>query len=431
VAADTRACRRLAALALALAAFAGCASTAERAAERLFEREQTLVYDRASNLLPPEGLRVTSNEDRQIALAWDPVLVGDVQGYVILRASGTGSGTGNGDFERVGLTHSRFGTVFTDRGASPGALGDGQTYAYRVHPYDRLGRVSRSHAALSATTQPRPDVPQGLQVYSNLPRSAVLSWRPSEARSVAGYAIYRCPTMAGPWERVAFVEGRLTTVHEDAIPGDLRVMYYRISAVNQFGGESEQTEVPIRAVTKAEPLPPIELAANARSLGEVELNWAPNVEPDLSGYEVWRAVQDGEELGEEARIADVAAGTTAFADAGVGCGERARYRLRAIDTDGLVSSYSEPLEVTGQDAGVSLARRGDAVVLAWDPKLVADLTAVSVLEVRGGLPDRELATASNGGELALPALDSGTRLAVRFQRAGGATETAPCLLAVP
>ena len=57
-------------------------------------------------------------------------------------------------------------------------------------------------------------------------------------------------------------------------------MYYRISALNRLGGESEQTERPIRAVTKAEPLPPIELDADAKSLGQVELHWAPNVEPD-------------------------------------------------------------------------------------------------------------------------------------------------------
>jgi fibronectin type 3 domain-containing protein len=426
VARDTRPCWRggLAALALC-AALAGCA-TSEHVAESLFERDQTLIYDKASNLLPPEGLRVTSNEDRQISLAWDPVLVGDVQGYVILRAAGTGSET----FERVGIARSRFGTVFTDGGASPGALGDGQTYTYRVHPYDRLGRVSRTHAALSATTQPKPEIPQGLQVYSNLPRRAVLSWRPSESRSVAGYAVYRCPTMAGPWERVGFVEGRLTTVYEDAVPGDLRVMYYRISALNRFGGESEQTEQPIRAVTKAEPLPPIELGADAKSLGQVELHWAANVEPDLSSYEVWRAVVEDDATGEEVRIAEVASGTTQFADAGVGCGGRARYRLRATDADGLVSDFSEPLEVEGQDAGVALSRRGDAVVLAWDPSRVSDLEQVRVLEVRGGFPDRELATTANGGEIALPPLESGTRLAILFERSG-AGESAPCQVSVP
>ena len=421
---------RALAVALVAASVLACASTAEKITERLFARDQPLVFDRGSHLLPPEGLRVTSTYDRQIALAWDPVLVGDVAGYAILRAKGKSEEP----YARVGITKSRFGTVFSDAGSSAGALGDGQTYMYRVHPYDKQGRISRSHAALTATTDARPGVPEGLQVYSNLPRSAVLSWKPSEGRTVSGYAIYRCPTMAGPWERVVFVEGRLNTVHEDTVPGDLRVMYYKIAAVNRFGGESEQTEQPIRAVTKAEPLPPIGLEALASSLGRVDLRWAPNVEPDLASYEVWRALLGSSGYGEEIQIARVPAGTTALADVAIGCGETARYRLRATDADALVSFVSDPLEVKGQDAGLALARRDGALVLSWDPSRAREWTAVRVSEVRRVLPNRELASATSGNELALPELDPGAEILVSFLSSsadGTPAEAPPCRLIVP
>ena len=421
---DPRALVVVAALAL------GCASTTDEIAERLFARDQPLVLDRSSRLLPPEGLRVTSNQDRQIALAWDPVLVGDVAGYAILRAKGSGDEA----YVRVGTTKSRFGTVFSDAGAIAGALGDGQTYSYRVHPYDTQGRISRSHAALVATTEARPAVPDGLQVYSNLPRSAVLSWKPSDATAVSGYAVYRCPTMAGPWERVTFVAGRLNTVYEDAVPGDLRVMYYRIAAVNRFGGESDPTEQPIRAVTKAEPLPPIGLEASASSLGRADLRWAPNVEPDLASYEVWRALGNGSGYGEEVQIAQVPAGTTELADSAIGCGESARYRLRATDADALVSLPSEPLQVKGADAGLSLARRDGALVVSWDPARAQDWTGARVALVRSALPDREVARVSEGSEISLPELEAGSEIRVTFLRAaaGGATlEAPPCRLVVP
>jgi fibronectin type 3 domain-containing protein len=420
---------RALAAALLLATAAGCATSGERIAERLFAKDQPLVFDKGSHLLPPEGLRVTSNEDRQISLAWDPVLVGDVAGYAILR----GKGTGDVVYERVGITRSRFGTVFTDAGASAGSLGDGQTYSYRVHPYDQKGRVSRSHAALTATTEPRPDVPEGLQVYSSLPRTVVLSWKPSDARAVAGYAVYRCPTMAGPWEKVSFVEGRLTTVYEDTVPGDLRVMYYKIAALNRFGGESESTEQPIRAVTKAEPLPPIGLEASAASVGRVDLRWAPNVEPDLASYEIWRSSAAEGGFATEVEIASVPAGTTTFADAALGCGQKARYRLRATDADDLVSIFSDPLEVKGQDAGLAATRRDGALVVAWEPGRAAGWTAVRVSQVRGALPDRELASVAGAAEVALPDVDPGTRLAVTFQRSadGAIVESPPCLLVAP
>ena len=415
--------------ALAAALSLGCAGwTAEKLASKVFAADQALVFDRSSDLLPPESLHVTSNADRQIALAWDPVLVGDVAGYVILRAAGNGEG----QFKRIGMTSSRFGTVFTDKGESSGALGDGQTYSYRVHPYDRMGRVSRSHAALTATTEPRPNVPENLVVYSNLPRKAVLSWKASEQNAVAGYGIYRCPTMAGPWEHVAFADGRLNSVYEDSIPGDLRVMYYRITAVNRFGGESEMTETPIRAVTKAEPLPPIGLGADAPRLGQVALHWAPNVEPDVRSYEVWRSEKGTDGFGEETRIAAVEAAKNAYLDPAVGCGETVRYRLRAIDADGLESYYSEPLDVTARERQPQVARAERGMVLRWDEKRAQPFSSAKVSELHRFWPDKQLAAVSGKSEVALPELGAGTRLEVALAGASDGENAAPiCRIDVP
>jgi fibronectin type 3 domain-containing protein len=420
--------RRALAAALLALALGGCAASAEKVATKIFAGNQTLVFDRASDLLPPESLRVTSNADRQISLAWDPVLVGDVAGYAILRASQPGEN----QFRRVGITSSRFGTVFTDAGDKPGELGDGQTYYYRVHPYDRGGRVSRSHAAITAATEPKPAIPEGLQVYSNLPRKAVLSWKPSEQRAVAGYAVFRCPTMAGPWEQVAFSEGRLNTVHEDSIPGDLRVMYYRIAAVNHYGGQSEMTESPIRAVTKAEPLPPMGLAADARHLGRIALKWSPNVEPDLSDYEVWRAAKGDADFLPEARIATVPVGKTSYVDTAVGCGETVRYRLRALDADGLESFYSEPLEVTGPDLGLAVQHTQGGLVLHWDPARAKRYAGARVSQLRSILPPKELATVTGASEVALPELSPGTQLEVALSGpSAGESEAPRCRIAVP
>jgi fibronectin type 3 domain-containing protein len=422
--------RRAAALALCLALAACANDAAEKVATKIFAADQALVFDRASDLLPPESLRVTSNADRQISLAWDPVLVGDVAGYAILRSSTTG-GT-EGPYHRVGITTSRFGTVFTDAGEKPGALGDGQTYSYRVHPYDRQGRVSRSHAAIKATTEGKPAIPEALQVYSNLPRKAVLSWKPSEQRAVSGYGIYRCPTMAGPWERMGFVEGRLNTVYEDTIPGDLRVMYYRISAVNRFNGESEMTESPIRAVTKAEPLPPTGLEADAKRLGRVALQWAPNVESDLKSYQIWRADKHTDDFDPETLIATVEATKTKYLDAAVGCGETVRYRLRAVDADGLESFYSEPLEVTGPDLQLTIARTEAGLVLRWDPVRAKRFKSARVSQIRSFLPNVVLADVPGASEVTLPDLPPGTQLEVELREPIDDSGARPgCHIAVP
>jgi hypothetical protein len=234
----------------------------------------------------------------------------------------------------------------------------------------------------------------------------------------------RSPTIAGPWERVGWLDERLATVYEDAVPGDLRVMYYRVVALNRFGGESEQTE-PVRAVTKAEPLAPVDLQVEARALGRVAIRWRANVEKDLRGYEIWRATRGGETWSRERRLAQVDAPGTAFEDADVGCGQEVRYRLRALDADGLTSRYSEPLAARGESIGLELfSGGGKPPRLRWDEERAAGFPSVEILEVRTARPDRELARLVGVHEASLPDLAPGERrLAVLLRR--GAEGTGP------
>ncbi len=411
-----RSARCLAVL-LLLAAF-GCAGLRARMEKAIERGDLELSFDRPADLMPPEGLRVTSTEDRQIALAWDPVLVGDVAGYAVTR-----SRDASGRYEVVGVAHSRFGNVFADAGAYPGALGDGQTYHYRVHPYDASGRVSRSHAFVVGTTAPPPAPADGLQVYSNLPRRAVLRWNASPSASAAGYEVLRSPVPAGPWERVGYVEGRVLTMFEDSVPGDLRVLYYRLRAVNRFGGESELTEV-VRAVTKAEPLPPIGLAVEQTSLGQVGLSWQPNVERDLVRYELLRASAHDGGFADEVVVVEVSPTETAAIDGGVGCGERVRYRLRARDSDGLQSEFSAPLDVQGDDVGLVATVRPGGVDLRWDPARAPGWERVRVLRQRRLRPDEVVADVEASASAASLSLPSGAHaLAVVFARTSAAPES--------
>jgi hypothetical protein len=177
---------------------------------------------------------------------------------------------------------------------------------------------------VSATTDPPPSVPEGVQVYSNLPRRVVVSWEPSDDPAVAGYAVYRSPTAGGPFETQVSIDDRLNTVYEEEVDGDLRVMYYRVAAYNRFGGESAPSD-PLRAVTKPAPLPPIDLLATSQSFGRVDLQWTHNVETDLEAYEVWRTERsaDSQRWSKETRIVSIDAATTTFSDTGVGCGSEA------------------------------------------------------------------------------------------------------------
>jgi fibronectin type 3 domain-containing protein len=399
---------------LAAALLVGCQTLADRVAKRL-NREAPIDMERSVDLLAPTGLRVTSTGERQIALAWDPVLVGAISGYAVLRAPP------DGPFDPIGRTGSRFETVYVDAGRGADRLGDGTRWRYRLHTLDLDGRISRDHSDVSATTDPPPDPPAGLRAYSNLPRRVVLAWDPNPSTYVWGYEVRRSPTLAGPWDAVARLEGRLATVHEDPVPGDLRVLYYRVVALNAFDGESEPSD-PIRAVTKAEPLPPIGLDVTGRRLGRVVLAWQANVERDLRGYRVYRAERDGPGWTSERVVASLAREELSFTDVRVGCGQQLRYRMRAIDSDGLESDFSEPLEVAGEDLG--LAAKG--LRLEWDAKRASAWPLARVSQIRRALPDRTLGEVPSKGPFPLGDLAPGSyRLGVTLLHPPGAESPPP------
>jgi hypothetical protein len=107
---------RLALLVVVVAGF-GCSTLVdvERARDVFRGTEEPtvpiLVESPALELPAPRGLRAIPGQLRAIPLAWDPLLTGDVCGYVIERRQKKA-----GRFQRISSVPGRFETRFVDRG---------------------------------------------------------------------------------------------------------------------------------------------------------------------------------------------------------------------------------------------------------------------------------------------------------------------------
>jgi len=367
--------RRLTLL-LGTLALTACASTldidrARRWLDMPPEPELPSFQQEARAALPaPGGLRATSGELRAVALHWEPLLGSDVGGYTIERA-----GKREGPFERIAAVPGHATTTFLDTGANelPSAdgstvreeLSDGETAFYRVRAFTPAGELAEAASEIvSATTAPVPAPPQGLRAYSHQPREVPLSWEASTDLLVVGYVVERSPTSRGPFEPLAQIEGRHQSVYLDRGLGDLRVFYYRVLSVNSAGGLGEPSK-PVRAVTKAEPLPPIGLRILAQRLGENELTWEPNVESDLEGYRLLRIRGDGEPV---EVAASVAGDRTVAVDAELGANEHVSYTIVARDRNGLESAAAEPIVVESEGYELAATVRPDGIHLEWNPR---------------------------------------------------------------
>ncbi|MBM4383170.1 MAG: hypothetical protein FJ091_07335 [Deltaproteobacteria bacterium] len=389
---------RAASLLLGLAGALGCATSLdlgemrEKLAPRGPEPAPELRDEPNAALARVEGLAATSGELRAIPLRWDASREPEVAGYVIDRAP-----TADGPFSYIATLADRFSTVYVDRGldlapkrsagVAGGGLLHGETHYYRVRPFDRSGRVgSAAPAVVSGTTAAKPAPPAEVQAYSHLPRRVALRWLPAEDPRVTGYVVSRSPSPTGEYATLARIEGRHQTVYLDEALPDLGVFYYRVACVDAAGGVGDPSGAQ-RAVTKGEPLPPTRLRVAAQTIGANTLEWDANVEGDLSSYQLLRRLE-GEDDYEP--VAEVPASASSATDSDIAPGQRASYRIVALDADELRSPASEPVEIVA----IAYQLRADAtpsgVTLRWNPAAQASFRETRVLH-----DDDEIARTTN------------------------------------
>ena len=404
-----------------------CASLAPQwfgATPPLAPPEPALVYDPPADLPAPEAVRATSGQYREIPLRWDPVLIPGVAGYVVESALAE-----TGPFRVRATLRDRGVLAWVDRGEPTEPLGDGAVRFYRLRAFAHDGRVSSTASPVtSATSAPLPAAPEGLRGWSRQPRSIPLTWDPSPSPTVAGYIVERSPNPSGPFEVIAELDGRQSTHLLDTGLGDLRVLYYRVSARN-LGGERGAPSDVLRAVTKPAPLPPISLHVENRRLGAIAFAWEPNVEADLLGYRLsrWRSGHPAH------TVTYVGADKTRAEDLRVGADADYDYALIAVDRDGLESRPSSPIHVAG--VGYEWRARANAgeVRLAWNARPNEGFVRARI--TREGALWQDRTFESESGELRDIDVEPGQtyRYRIQLERGDGtrAPASPPIVVAVP
>ena len=186
-----------------------------------------------------------------------------------------------------------------------------------------------------------PSVPIGLTVDQNasIEDTILISWEANIDSDLDKYRVYRSAGVDSLplYELVA--ETRLTTYTDQGMDYDTDY-YYRISAVDKNGNESEKS-VAVQAVTVNinPPAKPTDFTVYAYNLPDetpsVELRWTANTESDFDHYSIYRHTTF--QLTTDSSYFVAQTTSNMFVDTDVEVGTEYYYRITAVDK-GLLAS---------------------------------------------------------------------------------------------
>jgi hypothetical protein len=231
----------------------------------------------------------------------------------------------------------------------------GASFAFAVRTLTRGFRrrpaKSESSQVVHTTVLDVPEPVKDLQARAT--ESALeLSWsQPARSLSgkpvsnLAGYRVYRSTTgKPGSFQLLAEPSA---PSYRDAEFEFNRTYFYKVAAVLRAAGRvAESEDSPLAEITPRDTFPPAapQGLSAIYAADAVELVWAANAEPDLSGYNVYRREEDGRPQ----RVNPEVLRTPIFRDSSVTAGHQYRYYVTALDLTNNESSPSEEVLVETQ-----------------------------------------------------------------------------------
>jgi RHS repeat-associated protein len=277
----------------------------------------------------PEGVTAQPLEGA-VKLSWNAVPNNsEVTGYRVYMSADGGASWGYGQY------------AGNEKSYTAAGLTNGTAYAFAVTAVNNRGEESDRSAVVQATPQGTPPaIPQGLTASAG-DASIKLSWQAVTDVDLAGYKLYLSEDQGTSWSLGAET-GKVT---EYTLTGLTNHVEYAvaISAVDGNGNESARSASVLAMPNNNDvvaPAAPTNLRAAAKD-SAVNLHWAANKEPDLSGYQVYVSQSAAGPWTELASIQG-----TAYYAGGLTNGTTYYFAVKAFDQSGNASEHSAPAAAT-------------------------------------------------------------------------------------
>jgi len=167
-------------------------------------------------------------------------------------------------------------------------LNDNYVYMYRVRVETYNDIISTPSQIVKVVTKALPLSIQNIHTTRNLANAVKIDWAVSTQEDFALYYLYRCEKIDGTYELIATLHNNTFT---DKIAEDGKSYFYRVSAVDKDGLESEHAARSVQGMSLAKPSAPG--IVNAKLVnGHIELAWS-KADPRTVSYVVTRKEKKG------------------------------------------------------------------------------------------------------------------------------------------
>jgi len=160
----------------------------------------------------------------------------------------------------------------------------------------------------------------------------LLNWQPSPETNVAGYQMY-LGTASGNYSDTIWIAGRSASAETvDGLWSD-SIYYFAITAIDDNDRES-YSAIEVSGIPKAAPLAPSGITVLPVASG-LAVSWLMNTELDLSGYVLYRKIDEG------AYDSLYSGPDTNYTDTPLVGSSKYYYKARAFDATGNYSAFSD------------------------------------------------------------------------------------------
>ena len=258
-----------------------------------------------------------------------------------------------------------------------------ESFYYRIRGVTPFGKISPPSVAVRLMARDRTACAAADDLLINtdaILKKVSISWSQENCGDLLGWQVYKGAAPELPFEPVgSLIPAGSKPVFQETIEDTRSRLYYKIQTLDTAGNGAFTLARLAAFRDTLPPNTPIGLKGVIDSSGVVHLQWKPNEEEDLRGYHIFKAnaadhifTMVNAKPFPDATFKDTITLQTLT--------EKIYYRVSAVDFQGHISKYSEPLELIKPDTIApfppSIVRYGQTekhIYFDWTPSRTKDV----------------------------------------------------------